>query len=280
MADGTTEGTLDENDISITRAAGAMARVRVSDPSGYSVSDDPALPNGGWAGTHLTRSITGATQHLFVYTDKEEPTRIQFYDFDGDPDTPNLYGATVNGSLTPAPTDGTPADTATAIAGLPITATNASPVTLDLTRFPAPGPAPEGDVTQNYAVNDDPGNTDDNTHVSIPGNFNGAGGRYTCEATDAAVGCSVTVQGDSKKRRFIPRCAMQDSCWGRYVVLPSRSAGGVGGGPLGVTGALAGLRLPLPLARKRPLTRPPPQAGYRMHTSRLRVCFEGYEYAV
>ena len=54
---------------------------------------------------------------------------------------------------------------------------------------------------------------------------------------------------------------MQDSCWGRYVVLPSRSAGGVGGGPLGVTGALAGLRLPLPLARKRPPTRPPPQAG-------------------
>ena len=48
---------------------------------------------------------------------------------------------------------------------------------------------------------------------------------------------------------------------GRFVVLPSRSAGGVGGGPLGVTGALAGLRLPLPLARKRPPTRPPPQAG-------------------
>ena len=59
----------------------------------------------------------------------------------------------------------------------------------------------------------------------------------------------------------IPRCAMQDSCWGRFVVLPSRSAGGVGGGPLGVTGAFAGLRLPLPLARKRPPTRPPPQAG-------------------
>ena len=186
-----TGGSPTEASILISRAAGAMASVR---STGYSPHEDGALPNGDWAGTRLMQAVTGVgTNHLFVYTDIEEPTRIQFYDFDGDPDTPNLYGATVTGSLTPAPTDGNPADTATVIAGLPITATNASRVTLDLTRFPAPGPATEGDVTQRYAVNDDPGASGANTHVSIPGNFNGAGGRYTCEATDAAVGCSVTV---------------------------------------------------------------------------------------
>ena len=103
--DGTTAGTLEEDDISISRAAGAMARVRVNDATltGYSASDDPALPNGGWAGTHLTRDISGATQHLFVYTDIEAPTRIQFYNFDGDPDTPRLYDGLHFGRLRPTP---------------------------------------------------------------------------------------------------------------------------------------------------------------------------------
>ena len=47
---------------------------------------------------------------------------------------------------------------------------------------------------------------------------------------------------------------------GAFGFLPSRSAGGAGGGPLSAT-ELAGLRPLLPLARKRPPTRPPPQAG-------------------
>ena len=191
----TTDSTLDEAEISIARAPGAMASARVTGAvSGFAPAADPALPNGNWRGVHLTRSVTGVgTNHLFVYTDIDPPTRIQFYDFDGDPNTPNLYGGTVTNSLTPAPTDGNPADTATVIAGLTIDSSNASPVTLDLTRFPAPGPAPEGDISQDYAVNDDPGNTGANTHVSIPGNFNGAGGRYTCAATTVADGCTVTV---------------------------------------------------------------------------------------
>ena len=57
MADGATAGTLDENDIRITRGAGAAGRVRVTDPAGYIVADTPAMANGAWAGTHLTRRV-------------------------------------------------------------------------------------------------------------------------------------------------------------------------------------------------------------------------------
>ena len=53
-------------------------------------------------------------------------------------------------------------------------------------------------------------------------------------------------------RALIPRCAMQDSCWGRYVVLPSRLAGGLGEGLSASRAPLPGFALPPPLARKRP----------------------------
>lgn len=188
QTDGTTDGTLEEADITITRAAGAMARVRVNDGTltGYSVSDDPALPNGGWAGTHLTRSITGATQHLFVYTDKEEPTRIQFYDFDRVATTPALYTDT----SPPSHTD--PYGPADAITGLALGGAGAtfSAAVADLSQFPAPQSAEEGSRTQRYMNNTQIGGSD---AFSTPGNYNGAGGRYECTGGTDAAPCSVTV---------------------------------------------------------------------------------------
>ena len=170
--------------IIISRAAGKMASVT---SMGYSMSEDPVLPNGDWAGTRLMQPVTGVgTNHLFVYTDIEAPTRVQFYDFDADPDTPYLYGAASGTPLTPVTVVGLNLDGSVADAPL-----NAA--TLDLTKFPAPGPVEEGDIARNYPVNDDPGTTGTNSHVSIPGNYNGAGGNYTCAAATAEDGCSVIV---------------------------------------------------------------------------------------
>ncbi|MYD98807.1 MAG: hypothetical protein F4X98_15665 [Gammaproteobacteria bacterium] len=191
QGDGTTDGTLEEADIMITRAAGATAAVRVDDATltGYSVSDDPALPNGGWAGTHLTRDITGATQHLFVYTDKEQPTRIQFYNFDGDSDTPRLYENATMDALT------TPATTATDIPGLALgdasaTANGFSASTADPSQFPAPLSPEEGSDSQTYRNNTEIAGS---PAFSTPGNFNGAGGRYNCTGGTADAPCMVTV---------------------------------------------------------------------------------------
>ena len=174
---------LDEDEITISRAAGAMARVT---STGYSASDDTILDNGGWAGTLLERSVTGATQYLAVYTDIAAPTRVQFYNFDDDEDTLHLYGAADTDDAAALSLQG-----ATGTAGPLAVIVNAA--LLDMTRFPAPGPVQEGNVMQPYAVNND--SDDDGTldEVSIPGNFNGAGGRYICDATAPADGCSVTV---------------------------------------------------------------------------------------
>lgn len=193
--DGTTAGTLEEGDIVITRAAGAMARVRVNDATltGYSVSDDPALPNGDWAGTHLTRTVAGTgVQHLFVYTDIEAPKRIQFYNFDGDSDTPRLYANSEMDALT------SPATPATTIPGLALTAGaggNFSAAVADPSQFPAPQSPEEGSVTEQYMNN--ARNADDSADIfSTPGNYNGAGGRYTCAGGTADTPCSVTVAPD------------------------------------------------------------------------------------
>ena len=175
-----------EAGIIITRAGSGPARVS---SSGYSPADDSALPNGDvWAGSRLVQTDGGNTNHLFVYTDKEPATRIQFYNWDGDAATPALYSGTGLDDAT------TPATTATVIPGLALTGDatgNFSEAVADLTRFPAGGPVEEGDILQTYQVNDatTPGGTID--RVSIPGNFNGAGGRYNC-APDAGV-CSVST---------------------------------------------------------------------------------------
>ena len=183
---------LDEDEIIISRGPSGPASVT---SAGYSMSDDPALPNEGWAGSHLTRTVAGATNHLFVYTDKEAPTRVQFYDFDRDMDTPALY----TDSSPPSHTNPYgPADT---ITGLTLTggATgNFSADVADLTRFPAPQPVEEGSRTQNYPNNDDTDGdlTNGLEQVSIPGNFNGAGGQYICTGGTATTPCAVTVAPD------------------------------------------------------------------------------------
>ncbi len=185
-----TADTLEEDDISISRAAGAMARVRVADPSGYTASDGAILPNAGWQASRLMRNVgTTATQHLFVYTDIEAPTRIQFYDFDRDSMTPARYTDT----SPPSHTDPYgPDDTITGLALTVGAGGNFSAATSDASRFPAPLSVEEGSTSQRYTNN--ARNADDSADiVSIPGNFNGAGGRYECSGGTATDPCQVTV---------------------------------------------------------------------------------------
>ena len=191
------DGNLHESEIAISRGPGAMARVRATDPAGYSVSDDPALPNTGWAGTHLTRSVPGATQHLFVYTDIDPPTRIQFYNFDGVATTPRLYadaaivsgGTGLDGATTPAtPSTAIPA-LSLVTAGAPV-ATLFNRGNLD-SNFNSPGPAADGSVTQRFrgTANGGPAG---GGGITFRGNFNGAAGTYGCTAA-TGTDCVVTI---------------------------------------------------------------------------------------
>ena len=188
-------GIVGEDDITITRAGSGPAKVT---STGYSAADDPALPNGDvWIGSHLTQAVAGVgTNHLFVYTDKEPATRIQFYNFDNDAATPHKYANAEIDALTQ------PADSETPYTGLTLegsagTTNPVSATTLDMTRFPAPGPVEEGTVTQTYAVNDDQDTPDTpgDDIVSIPGNYDGAGGRYECTNSGAACTVAVTPGG-------------------------------------------------------------------------------------
>ena len=171
-----------EAQIVISRAAGKTASVSVSGagaPAGYKSSDTPAMENGSWAGRHLERNTATATQHLFVYTDKEAPTRIQFYDFDGDSATPHRYTDT-----SPPGTD--PYTATTTITPLALTGNLLSRGNLD-DNFMSPGPAEDGNVTQRFRV----ASAQSTTH-SFKGNFNGAAGTYTCTTT-AGVDCRITI---------------------------------------------------------------------------------------
>ena len=199
--------------------------------AGYTMSDDPALPNGDvWIGSHLTQTDGGNTNHLFVYTDKEPATRIQFYNWDGDATTPSLYADTVTDALT------SPATTATTITPLALdtgggTGQAFSESVADLTRFPRAQSPKEGDNAQTYPINDasTAGGTID--RVSIPGNFNGAGGRYLCTPA-SGTSCSVTVDptgayasGDTWT--FVPE--LNSTAW----IEDGGTAAGAGGGQQG-----------------------------------------------
>ena len=174
-----------EANIVISRAAGKAASVVVSTPAGYVASATPAMTNGGWAGTRLTRSLAGATQHLVVYTDIEAPTRVQFYDFDADATTPFRYGTANTTALTSA-----------TIAALPIGGTNPAVMTqgtLDPTKFDPPGPAGGGDVTQTFRGTAT-GADGTNAGINFKGNYNGAPGTYVCAAATAnGNNCVVTI---------------------------------------------------------------------------------------
>ena len=177
VADGATAGTLDENDISITRGAGGMASVRVTDPAGYSASDETILANAGWAARRLVRNIAGAKQHLFVYTDIGPPTRIQFYNFDNSELTPSRYGD--NTITTAVPLDLSDIDGAGT--------TGLTRGSLD-SNFMSPGTAADGDVVQRF-----PMPTATATAITRQGNYNGAPGTYTCTAASAGTACVLTI---------------------------------------------------------------------------------------
>ena len=185
---------LGEDGIRVTRAAGAAARVRVGTtatvtavPDGYSPSGDAAMANGDWAGTHLTRSVGSATQHLVVYTDIEPPTRVQFYNFDGKATTPHRYDqTTVTRAFTPD----------TDIPALALTGSLFSRGVLDPAKFNAPGPAGDGATSQRF-VGSANGIDASTAGLRFKGNYNGAPGTYACTSgttTGATAGdCVVTI---------------------------------------------------------------------------------------
>ena len=224
-ATGTT-GALDEDEITITRGGSGPARVT---STGYSAADDPALPNGNWAGSRLMQAVAGVgTNHLVVYTDKEPATRIQFYNWDGDATTPSLYADSVTDALT------APADSSTTITplGLGAGGQTFSAATADPTRFPQPQDPEEGSLTQNYRNNADANGQQATgaaaVEVRIPGNYNGAGGQYRCTAGP----CSVTVAPSGTYTvagtwTFIPE--LNSTAW----IQDGGTAAGAGGGQLG-----------------------------------------------
>ena len=175
--------------IIINRGGSGPARVT---STGYSPHEDAPLPNGDvWIGSRLMQAVAGVgTNHLFVYTDKEPATRIQFYNWDGDATTPSRYANTEADALT------APADSGFTITALSLGGAGGqtfSAATTDPTRFPQPQDPEEGSHTQRYPTNArDAGDTED--IVSIPGNYNGAGGRYECANGGAA--CTVIVAPD------------------------------------------------------------------------------------
>ena len=187
-ATATADALLDEDEIIITRNAGAAAVVRVrggAGIAGYTASDGPILPGDStWAARRLVRNVPGAKQHLFVYTDIGPPTRIQFYDFDRDPTTPARY------------TDATPPSHTNPYGS----GDNLTPLDLYdgtnnlLTRgsldsnFMSPGPAAGGDVVQRFPLP-----TATATALRRQGNFNGAPGTYICTAASAGTACQVTI---------------------------------------------------------------------------------------
>ena len=146
------------------------------------------MPNGDWAGRHLTRAAAGATQHLVVYTDIGPPTRVQFYDFDNDATTPFLYA----GTNVDAVTDG-PVGPDVTIDPLDLSDVDGSGTT-GLTRgnldgnFMSPGPAADGDVRQTFRVASATATT-----VQFQGNYRGAPGTYTCTAASAGTDCQITI---------------------------------------------------------------------------------------
>ena len=196
--------------------------------AGYSKSEGTILSNGDvWVGTRLMQTAGGNTNHLFVYTDKEPATRIQFYNWDGDATTPSLYADTVTDART-APADATTVITPLALGG---TGATFSDSTADLTRFPKAQLPKEGSKTESYQVNDasTPGGTND--RVSIPGNYNGAGGRYLCTPASGTT-CSVTVDPtgaytSADTWTFVPE--LNSTAW----IQDGGTAAGAGGGQQG-----------------------------------------------
>ena len=199
VADIAARSNLDAQNIGITRGPGAAARVRIvptagvpAPPAGYAPADTPAMANGAWAGTRLSRSVGANTDTLVVYTDIEAPTRRDFYNWDGDAMTPRLYVSATADAL------GAPADATTTIDPLALVAAGAATpglftrAVLDPTKFPQPLSAGDGQNRDTFRVNADANGDGTNDRVDIRGNFNGAPGTYQCTPA-AGTSCIVTV---------------------------------------------------------------------------------------
>ena len=165
----------------VSRRAGNTASVR---STGYTAIGDPRTL-GSFTGILLENaSSAAATTHLMVFTDIDEPKKAEFYDYDGDSDTPAVYeSATLQ----------RPADDALPIAGGGAPAGRFTVSNLDSTIFPAKAATPaDGNVTKTFAANyaATPGGSND--RVRLPGMFDGARGTYLCTPA-SGTSCVVTV---------------------------------------------------------------------------------------
>ena len=184
-----TDSGLDRANILAVRGPAGPATIVVTGPAGYSKVTD--LMNGTWGGTRLSRVAGANTDEFVAFTDRAAPVLVQFYNFDRDADTASRY---VDSS---PPSHANPYGPGDTLTPLPIQGGGAAAglftgAVLDSSEFPQAGPTEGGVVTQQY----EPPNATA-TSLSFRGNYNGAGGTYTCTPTGGAnTNCVVTVTPD------------------------------------------------------------------------------------
>ena len=165
---------------SISHPAGKDVSVRVT---GFTPTEAQPGMLGNFTGVSLSNTSSAtATQYMTVYTDIAEPGRREFFNFDGDGDTPAAYTETATDSgiinlVLPADNDQTSEGSFSA-------------GNIDLNIFPTRGPASGGTVTKTFEANartDGTAATDPPNLVRLPGTFDGARGSYMCAAAECVV---------------------------------------------------------------------------------------------
>ena len=180
-----TDSGLDRANILAVRGPAGPATIVVTGPAGYSKVTD--LMNGTWGGTRLSRVAGANTDEFVAFTDRAAPVLVQFYNFDRDADTASRYVDTS------PPTGDDPYGPGDTLTPLSLVATGTAAAgrftgaVLDSSEFPQPGPTEGGVVTEEYDV------VDGTSATSFRGNYNGAGGTYTCDSGTNDQACVVTV---------------------------------------------------------------------------------------
>ena len=184
LADGGTAGAAQT--FTVTRGAGKSASI--TGATGYTPADEQPGMLGNFAGiARVNTSSAARTDHLVVYTDIAAPKLREFFNFDGDGDTPSAYeDGDSNGSITlifPATGVTLAADQGWFNGG-----------NVDSSIFPQKAATPVGGATpKKFSVNAEPNSDGDNTLVRLPGTFDGARGTYQCTPADASNGCTISV---------------------------------------------------------------------------------------
>ena len=170
---------------SISHPAGKAVSVVVT---GFKPTEMQPGMLGSFTGVSLSNTSSAtATQYMTVYTDIAEPKKREFFNYDGDDDTPAAYESA---TLT------RPAGDALPLVPSPDGTSNQGRFNagnVDLTIFPTKGPSTGGTVTKTFEANYDSDDNNTPDQVRLPGTFDGARGTYLCAAAECVV--SVTPAG-------------------------------------------------------------------------------------